>query len=268
MSKKFVFSMLALFGLLLLTACGAVQPAPAAAPATEEPAAPAATEEAAAPTGDAPAAIEIGAVVPLTGPFAGGGGQVKAGYELAVEDINKEGGIFVKAYNAKIPVHLTLLDDESDPTKTVSHLETLYSDQNVVAYLGGFGSSLHAAAAAIAEKNKVPYLGVAFAFWGIHQQGYKYLFSPFWKSPDIARSVFEFLNEALPEDQRPTKVAIFQEKTDWGIELAKLWQESASQHGYEIVVHEEYAPGSTDFSDMILKAKACYCIIDKGRQIG
>lgn len=262
MSKKFVFAMLVLFGLLLLTACGAAQPGPAAAPATEaaapamteEPAAPA--TEAAAPSGDAPAAIEIGAVVPLTGPFAGGGGQVKAGYELAVEDINKEGGIFVKAYNAKIPVHLTLLDDESDPTKTVSHLETLYSDQAVVAYLGGFGSSLHAAAAAIAEKNKVPYLGVAFAFWGIHQQGYKYLFSPFWKSPDIARSVFEFLNETLPEDQRPTKVAIFQEKADWGIELAKLWEENASQHGYEIVVHEEYAPGSTDFSDMILKAKA------------
>lgn len=253
MSRKFVLTMLlALLG-LIGTACGA-QP-PAAAPATEA-AAPAATEKAAAPAGNAPAAIEVGAVVPLTGPFAGGGAQVKAGYELAVADINKDGGILVKEYNAKIPIHLTLLDDESNPTKTVSNLETLFSDDKVVAYLGGFGSSLHAAAAAIAEKNKVPYLGVAFAFWGIHQKGYKYLFSPFWKSPDIAKDVFEFLNDSLPEGQRPTKVAIFQEKTDWGIEMAGLWQENAPKYGYEIVTHEEYAPGSTDYSDMILKAKA------------
>ena len=285
MSRKVaLLVMLVVFG-LIVTACGAQpaqEPAPAteaaapaateevaalavteeaAAPATEE-AAPAteeaavATEEVAAPAGDAPEAIEIGAVVPLTGPFAGGGAQVKAGYEMAVENINKAGGIYVKAYDAQIPIHLTLLDDESDPTKTVSHLESLYGDQDVVAYLGGFGSSLHAAAAAIAEKNKVPYLGVAFAYWGIHQQGYKYLFSPFWKSPDIARTVFEFLNEAVPEDQRPTKVAIFQEQTDWGIEMAGLWQENAPQYGYEVVVHEEYAPGATDFSDMILKAQA------------
>ena len=35
------------------------------------------------------------------------------------------------------------------------------------------------AAAAIAEKNKVPYIGVAFALQKVHQQGFKYLFSPF-----------------------------------------------------------------------------------------
>ena len=40
------------------------------------------------------------------------------------------------------------LKDESDPNQTVSHLESLNSDEEVVAYLGGFGSSLHAAAAA------------------------------------------------------------------------------------------------------------------------
>ncbi|MFQ6016000.1 MAG: amino acid ABC transporter substrate-binding protein [Anaerolineae bacterium] len=202
----------------------------------------------------APEAINIGAVVPLTGKYAGGGAQVKAGYEFAVEDINAAGGVFVKEYNKKIPLKLNLLDDESDPTKTVSRLETLYAE-NVVAYLGGFGSDLHAAAAAIAEKNKVPYIGVAFALWKIHQQGYKYLFSPFWKSPDLGKGVYEFLNELIPEGERPTKVAIFQEKTDWGIELGGLWKENAPEYGYEVVVYEEYTPRAKDFSDIILKAK-------------
>ena len=97
----------------------------------------------------------------------------------------------VQEYNTKIPIRLTIYDDESDPTKAVSKLETLYSDQKVVAYLGGFGSDLHAAAAAIAEKNKVPYIGVAFALYKVHQQGFKYLFSPFPKSPAIAVATFD-----------------------------------------------------------------------------
>jgi branched-chain amino acid transport system substrate-binding protein len=174
---------------------------------------------------------------------------------LAVDAINANGGVMVKEYNAKLPLKLTLLDDESDPGKTVSHLETLYSDSNVMAYLGGFGSSLHVAAAAIAEKNKVPYLGVAFALWQVHQQGYKYLFSPFIKSPDIAQGTYEFLNATVPEGERPTRVGIFQEQTDWGKELGGLWRDNAPKNGYEVVLYEEYAPGSKDFTDLILKAK-------------
>ena len=130
-------------------------------------------------------AIKIGAVVPLTGRYgAAGRAQVRAGYEIAVEQLNAAGGITVGG--KKMPLELVLLDDESDATKTVSRLETLAA-QGVVAYLGGFGSDLHAAAASVAEKNRIPYLGVAFALHKVHQQGFRYLFSPFWKSPDIGQ---------------------------------------------------------------------------------
>jgi branched-chain amino acid transport system substrate-binding protein len=192
----------------------------------------------------------------MTGKYGALGAMVKPGYEYAVADINAAGGVYVAEYDTQIPIRLTIYDDESDPTKAVSKLETLYSDQKVVVYLGGAGSDMHAATAAIAEKNGVPYLGVAFALWQIHQQGYKYLFSPFPKSPDQAKDVFEILNATIPEGERPTKVAIFQETTDWGIELGGLWAENAPKYGYEVVVHEEYAPRTEDLSGMILKAKA------------
>jgi branched-chain amino acid transport system substrate-binding protein len=150
---------------------------------------------------------------------------------------------------------MKLLDDESDPTKTVSNLETLNTEDQVVAYLGGFGSSLHAAAAAIAEKNQVPYIGVAFALYSVHQQGYKYLFSPFPKSPGLAKALFDML-DSIPEADRPKKIAILQEKTDWGVEISGLWTQEAEARGYEIVAHEEYTPGATDFTDSILKIQA------------
>jgi len=204
----------------------------------------------------APEYIEVGASIPLTGKFGSLGSQVKVGYDYAIADINANGGVYVEEYGTKVPLRLTSYDDESDPTKAVNNLEQVFSEQNVVAYLGGAASGMHAATTAIAEKNKVPYLGVSFAWWNIHQRGYKYLFSPFPKSPDQARDVFAALNEMIPADQRPTKVAIFQEKTDWGNELGGLFKADAKPAGYDVVYYAEYAPGTTDYSTLILEAQA------------
>lgn len=202
---------------------------------------------------DAPESIKIGATIPLSGRFAGGGAQVERGYVMGVEAINAAGGVYVEEFDANIPLELIVLDDESDPVKTVSNLEDLFSDEEVSVYLGGFGSGLHAAAAAVAETNGVPYLGVAFALWDAHQQGFEYLFSPFPKSPDLSITIFEFLNETLDEADRPTRVGILQEQTDWGIELSGFWQADAEEYGYEVVAIEEYAPLTQDFTDLILR---------------
>src|SRR3989441_10207621 len=174
--------------------------------------------------------IKVGAVVPLTGRCGGGGAQVRAGYEIGVEHVNAAGGVDVGG--KKLPLELVLLDDESDATKTVSRLETLAA-QGVVAYLGGFGSDLHAAAASVAEKNRTPYLGVAFALHKIHTQGFRYLFSPFWKSPDIGQQTQGLLG-AIPATERPRTAAIFQEKTDWGREMATAWTEAGKAAGYQV----------------------------------
>ena len=173
---------------------------------------------------------------------------------MAIKDINDAGGVMVQQYGKKIPLEMKLLDDASDPTKTVSNLETLNSDDHVVAYLGGFGSDLHVAAAPIAEKNKIPYLGVAFALYSVHQKGYKYLFSPFPKSPALAKAVFDML-DTLPSDQKPSKVAILAETGDWGDEMTDLWTKEASARGYTIVATERYTPGAKDYSDSITKIK-------------
>jgi branched-chain amino acid transport system substrate-binding protein len=196
--------------------------------------------------------IKVGAVVPLTGRYAALGAQVKTGYEIGVQHTNAAG---VNVGGKKMQIELTMLDDESDPTKTVARLETL-ATQGVVAYFGGAGSDLHGAAASIADKNRIPYFGVAFAFHGIHKQGLRYLFSPFPKSPDLTRETFVFLDAMIPAAQRPKKVALFLERTDWGKEMGTGWESLAKKQGYQIVASGEYAPGSKDFSDLILKAKS------------
>jgi branched-chain amino acid transport system substrate-binding protein len=235
---------------ILLASC-----APAATPTPAPTSAPVEAATLAPTFPPAPDCIPVGASIPLTGKFGSLGTQVKAGYDYAIADINKDGGVYVAEFGKKVPLCLTAYDDESDPTKAVTNLENVFNDQNVVAYLGGAASGMHAATTAIAEKNKVPYCGVSFAWWNIHQRGYKYLFSPFPKSPDQARDVFKVLNELIPADQKPVNVAIFQEKTDWGNELGGLFKADAGPAGYKVVYTGEYAPGNKDFSSMVLDAK-------------
>lgn len=227
--------------------------APAATKAPAATSAPAATTApTSAPVGNAPSEIPIGASIALTGRYAAGGDQIRNGYQLAVDDINKDGGVLVKAFNKKIPLKLTILDDASDPNNLVQRLETLYNDNKVLVYLGDFASDMNAAAAGIAEKNKTPYVGVAFALYNIHQKGYKYLYSPFIKSPAIAKELFKMFDTLNP---KPTKYAIFAEKTDWGAELSALWKQEIQSRGWQLVADEQYAPGSTDYTPMITKAR-------------
>jgi branched-chain amino acid transport system substrate-binding protein len=65
--------------------------------------------------------------------------------------------------------------------------------------------------------------------------------------------MFDLMDTLTP---KPTKVAIFAEKTDWGAELEGLWKKDAAAHGYEVVADEQYAPGASDYSPLILKAKS------------
>ena len=104
----------------------------------------------------------------------------------------------------------------------------------------------------MAEKNRIPYLGVAFSLLSVHKHGYRYLFSPFPKSPDLARVTFDLLDSL---DPRPTRVAVFAESTDWGDELGALWRDELRGRGYQLVADERYAPGAKDYVPLIARAR-------------
>jgi branched-chain amino acid transport system substrate-binding protein len=197
-----------------------------------------------------PQTIPFGAAVSLSGPYSNLGHQIKAGYEIAAEDINRSGGIFVKEYGKKIPLEVIVQDTESIPIKAVNRMEWLYTDKKVVAY-GGEGNIVNGQG--VAEKNKVPSFAIAAPHLRPHEQGLKYWFSPFAKSPDIAQSICDVL-ETIPAEKRPKAVAIFQEQEDWGVEQAKAFRKEVLQRGYEVAVFEKYRRMTKDFSPLIMAA--------------
>ena len=173
-----------------------------------------------------------------------------------MKDINAAGGVYVKEYDKKIPLELIVLDDESDATKVVSNLETLYSVNDVVAYLGPAGSALHAAGSAIAEKNKTPYFGIGFGLYAPHALGYRYVFAPFIKMHTIAEVAFEMLDTLPLAERQKLEVVIFEIAAGGGDEFAIAAVKAAASRGIPVKYHQSHSPGATDFTSLITGAKA------------
>ena len=78
-----------------------------------------------------PDEIRIGDTVSFTGPYAIFGGVSSFGTKAAIEDINQQGGIFVKKYGKKLPVKWITRDCQSDPLKVAPFTEDLILREKV-----------------------------------------------------------------------------------------------------------------------------------------
>lgn len=139
----------------------AAKPAP-----TPTPAAPA---KPAAPVKDK---IIIGAARPLSGPLnffeATAFGPV---YKMWVDDVNKDGGIFVKEYNKKLPVEMKVYDDTSDMNTMTRLLEKLIVEDKVDFVFPPASTAFLFAAGSIANKHGYIMLGAEGGCTTLEQQG-------------------------------------------------------------------------------------------------
>ena len=143
--------MIAIVSILVLIGCAKPAPSPTTTP----------TQSLTPTTPSAgPQEIVIGATNSLTGNLSGFGQGMSFAHQSAVEDINKQGGIFIKEYNRKLPVRLVMLDDQSDPIKAGTLVESLILQDKVnFLLIGGGNPPGYAAAAVAAQKYKVPAVG-------------------------------------------------------------------------------------------------------------
>jgi branched-chain amino acid transport system substrate-binding protein len=99
--------------------------------------------------------IRIGALTPLTGPFAPWGLQVRAGMALAVNEINRAGGVKGRGQGRRL--NLRVADDQSVNTNAaIDGFRRLTQQDNVVSVGGIIGSPIALATTRLAEDAKVP----------------------------------------------------------------------------------------------------------------
>ena len=100
---------------------------------------------------DAPAEIKIGTLYASSGRYASISMPVHSALKLWVEQKNAEGGVFVKAFDKKIPIKLVAYDDQSNTATAATLYNQLVTQDKVDLLVADSGSVLTAPAVTIAR---------------------------------------------------------------------------------------------------------------------
>jgi len=224
----------ALFCLLVVMslAAGCMAPAPAAAPSK-------------------PCTITFGAAVSLTGATAKEGEYVKNGYNMFIEDTNKQGGFKVGKQQCTISVKI--YDDESNADTSAKLIEKLVTEDKVNLLLGPYGTGPVFSASAIAEKYDVPMVEPGGAGIKIFTRGFKNVWGTLPAAGTYLKSAVDMI---LAKDPSAKNVALFIENDSFSQEVADGITPYLKEKGLNLVYSEQYPKGTKDVSSLVTAAKA------------
>jgi branched-chain amino acid transport system substrate-binding protein len=190
--------------------------------------------------------IKVGIVLPLTGEQAKFGEIEKRSFIMAAEEINAKGG--VKGNK----LELLFEDDTGKPDVGRSATEKLISQEKVSIITGGYSSSVTAAATAVAQQFKVPFLVTTGSADKITESGYDYVFRINPPASEYPAAVVTFLQEVV----KPKTAVILFENSLFGQSSSKEFEEDCQKLGIKVLLKEGYNKGAIDFKPMLTKVKA------------
>lgn len=188
--------------------------------------------------------ITLGMIGPLTGDAAVYGITSLNGMELAVEEINANGGILGK--------EITLLkeDDQADPAKGKLAYKKVKSS-NVDMIIGPITSGSGEVVAKDANQDKIPMItptGTALSLTNDRE----YVFRTCYTDPFQG----EVLAKYAAENLQAKKVAVLSStSSDYSAGVAKAFEEKAKEFGMEVVAFEKYNGNDKDFKAQLTKIK-------------
>ena len=198
-------------------------------------------------------AINVGVIMPLSGPNAQFGINSRNGVELVADEINSAGGI-AELGGAKI--NLVVADATSTPTTAGTTAQRLIAQQDITAVLGAFASSLTLAISEVTERRDIPLLTMSFADQ-ITGRGYRNIFQVVAKASVIGKAQFEYTAAiAQAAGAKIEKIAIMYEDTAYGTAQANGLRAGAKAANVELVMDDAYPLGITDTTPLINKLRA------------
>jgi len=191
----------------------------------------------------------IGGLMPFTGDAAAYGVDQRKIVDLALEEINSEGGV-----NGK-PIRVIWEDGTCTPRDASSAAQKLISVDGVKVILGGVCSGETLGAAPVAESNQV------------------ILFSPASSSPDITNAG-DFVFRNYPSDAATgkasaefaiesghTSVCVITEQTDYAQGVSGIFKDTFTELGGTIDVDEDFLSEASDFRTQLTKISESDCTI-------
>lgn len=190
--------------------------------------------------------IVIGEFGSLTGTTATFGISTKNGIDMAVDAINKSGGLLGKK------VRVIVEDDQGKPEEAQTVVTKLITKDQVVGILGEVASSRTMAAAPVAQQNMIPLITPSSTNPKVTQIG-DYIFRVCFLDPFQGLVMAKFVNNTL----KLKNVAILRDiKNDYSVGLADFFTQNFKSMGGNVVANESYSEGDTDFSAQLTSIKA------------
>lgn len=230
-------SMLAMF----LVACGG----DAASGSASTGAASSGVASSAAPAGDLPDEIFIGGLAPLTGDVSQYGVMARNGAQLAVDEINANGGILGKQ------IKFECLDEQGDATEAVAAYNKLVQD-GMVALWGDVTTKPSIAVAQRAVEDNIPMITPTGTGADI-TIGRPNVFRACFTDPYQGTLMAHYAKEELGAS---TASILYDSTDDYSEGLYETFKATAEEIGLEIINEESYEQGASDFNAQLTKIKS------------
>jgi len=191
--------------------------------------------------------IKIGAFFALSGPAAAIGTPTQLVAEMAVDKINKDGGI-----NGR-PLVLVMGDTESDPAKAASIAKKFIHSDKVVAIIGPTRTGTGMNVKKIVEEASMPTfmtVGGDPVIMGGKFGSFKYVFKSPQRSSTAVKRLFTYL-----KDNKINTIGLLYATDGFGKDGARWIEKLAPKYGLNVVAKESFGPKDTDMTAQLTKIK-------------
>lgn len=189
--------------------------------------------------------IKMGFIGPLTGDASNLGNGARQATEMAVEEINAQGGI-----NGK-KLEVIYENTQCKGKDSINAVNKLINLDGVQAIVGGLCSAATVPASELAEENEVVLFSYCASAPKISQLG-DYMFRSY--PSDAYQGVF--MAEYVFDELNAKTAAVFHVRDDWGTGLRDTFTKRFKELGGEILFDGSYEPSSKDMRTELLKIKS------------
>lgn len=211
-----------------------------------------------------PKEVVIGVMYPLSGNAAQVGVDAVNAVKLAADIVNAHHDINVPLGKGEgLPnlggakIRLIIVDHQGKPDLGQSEAERLITQEKVHALFGAYFSGVTGTAAQVAERNGIPFVNAESSSPALTERGFQWFFRTSPHDGHFSVAMFDFMKDL--EKRRNVKfktVGIMHEATQFGSDSAKVQEELAKKHGYEVAVKITYRDKATNLDAEVGRLKA------------
>jgi branched-chain amino acid transport system substrate-binding protein len=185
--------------------------------------------------------IPIGVIAPLSGPQPDRGKVLQTAAELAIDDVNKDGGVDGR------DLKMVVLDDANNTNQAVSAAQRLIRNERVAAITGIISSSSQQAIQPLAEKSSTVVMGMIATATGL-TDGFKFAFRATGSNDSIGPQIVEFA-----ASKGAKKIAVIHDDSTYAQGMTDEALKAIEEQGLELAANEVYKTGAADVSAQVSK---------------